>query len=83
MTFSWRWCSSHHVHDSQVSVAEYDGIGWVGNWEKEGVGGAQCGGDQDVEWVHLDGFCLRTDTQDGNNVTSSRCWTSCLLTEDK
>lgn len=55
-----------------MSVAEHNGVGRVGHREEEGVGGAQRGGDQDVERVHVDGLCLETDAHDGNDVTWSQ-----------
>lgn len=45
-----------------MPVGEHDGVGGVGHWEQEGEGGAQGGGDQDVERVDVDGLRLRRDT---------------------
>lgn len=52
---------THHVHDADVSVGEYDGVGRVGHWKQEGEGCAQGGGDQDVQRVDVDSLRLKKD----------------------
>lgn len=45
-----------------MTVAEDHSVGRVGHREEEGVGGAERGGDQDIERVHLDGLRLEMET---------------------
>lgn len=57
-----------------MAVTEDHGVGGVGHREEEGEGGAERGGDEDEEGVHLDGLRLETHTHTHNVPWKPRHW---------
>ena len=45
--------STHHIYNFEVSIGEDNSIRWSGHWQHEGKGGGHCGGDHEVQGVHM------------------------------